>query len=474
MKTRTARGNEPSRIEKDSLGSKQIPANALYGIQTLRAVENFPISGQPLLPEMVKAYAHLKKACAEANTELKLLPKKLSGPIIKAADEVIAGKHGDQFPVDVLQAGAGTSTNMNLNEVIANRALELMKKKKGRYDLVSPNDHVNMAQSTNDTYPSAMRIAVLMSFDALDQNLKKLEKSFQKKAVQFKNIIKSARTHLQDAVPITLGQEFNAYALTLSGLRKQLKTAREQVSVLGIGGTAAGTGLNTDPRYAKLVVRHLNKNTKLKFRNSSNLVESMQSQRQMLEFSSVLKQIATEVSRIATDLRLLSSGPNTGFAEICLPAVQPGSSIMPGKINPSILECVNMVCYRLIGSETTVANSVLNGQMDLNVNMPLMSLEVLTSMTILGNAAKMMAEKCVNGITADKKRCEAYAYESASLATALNPILGYAKVSGVVKEFVKTGKSVPEIILKKKWMTASQLKKVLDPIRMTKPGIAKK
>lgn len=463
-----------TRIEKDSLGNKEIPENALYGIQTLRAVENFPISGQSLLPEMITAYAHLKKACAEANTELGLLDKSLSEPILKAADEVIEGVHADHFPVDVLQAGAGTSTNMNLNEVIANRALELMEEDKGRYDIVSPNDHVNMAQSTNDTYPTAMRVAIAMQYKALDEKLKQLQKSFEKKAEEFKSVIKSARTHLQDAVPITLGQEFRAYALTTKGLRKKLAEAKEAISVLGIGGTAAGTGLNTDPKYAKLVVQNLNQNTGLSFENAQDMIESMQSQRQILEFAAALKETAIEVSRIASDLRLLSSGPNTGFAEITLPAVQPGSSIMPGKINPSILECVNMVCYRVIGSESAVAYGVHGGQVDLNVNMPLMSLEVLTSMKIMGNAAKMMAEKCVDGITVNKEQCEKYAFESASLATALNPILGYAAVAEIVKEFVKTKKPVPEIILEKGLLTKEQLAKALDPLKMTKPGIAKK
>ncbi len=463
-----------TRQEKDSLGVKNIPADALYGVQVARAVENFPISGIPIYPELVLGYAQLKKACCQANTDLGLLPKKMSSFILKAADEVIAGKHMDHFVVDIYQAGAGTSTNMNLNEVIANRALELMKKPKGSYDIISPNDHVNMAQSTNDTYPTSMRIAIAMHYKELDDKLKHLEKAFGSKAKAFKSVIKSARTHLQDAVPITLGQEFNAYALTMAGVRKRLNEAYKQILILGIGGTAAGTGLNTHPQYRTKVVAHLKKNTGLPFKNAPDMVESMQSQRQILEFAQAMKEIATEISRIASDLRFLSSGPNTGLAEITLPTVQPGSSIMPGKINPSILECVNMVCYRVIGMEQAIAYCVHGGQVDLNVNMPLMSVETLHSMKILGNMAVMMADKCVSGITVNKKVCEKYAFESASLATALNPIIGYAKVAEIVKEFVKTGKPVPDIVVDMGILTKAEVNKILDPSKLTKPGIAKK
>ncbi|PIZ74005.1 aspartate ammonia-lyase [Candidatus Peregrinibacteria bacterium CG_4_10_14_0_2_um_filter_43_11] len=455
-----------TRLEHDFLGSKAIPKNALYGIHTFRTMENFSISGISLLPEMVVAYAHLKKACAQANHSFGLLPEKITTPLLRACDEIIDGKHMDQFLMDVFQAGAGTSTNMNLNEVIANRALEIMGEEKGNYKVVSPNDHVNMAQSTNDTYPSAMRVAIVIRFDGLDRSLEHLQRSFQKKAVQFKKVIKAARTHLQDATPITLGQEFSAYSKTIVGLRKQLARARDSIAVLGIGGSAVGTGLNVHSGYPKRVVRYLNKNTKFCFKSALDLVESMQSQRQMLEFSSCLKQIAVEVSRIASDLRLLSSGPNTGFAELILPAVQPGSSMMPGKVNPSILECVNMVCYRVMGSEATVLHCVHGGQLDLNVNMPLMSYEVLTSMTILKNVITMMSEKCIEGIEANKKQCEKYVYLSASLATSLNPIIGYSKVAEIVQEFVTTGKPLPEIILKKNILTKKEVEELLNPLKM--------
>jgi len=456
------------RTEQDSLGEKSIPDGILYGIQTLRALENFPISGEHIPRELVVAYAQLKKACAQANESLGLLPPKLAEPISQACDEIIAGKHAAQFPVDVFQAGAGTSTNMNLNEVIANRALELLGQPKGRYDLVSPNDHVNMAQSTNDTYPTAMRLALLMQFDGLDGNLEKLEKAFAQKARAFKSVLKSARTHLRDAVPITLGQEFGAYARTIAVLRKNLQTARHSLTVLGIGGSAAGTGLNVHPKFPKLVVQILQKNTGLKLKNAPDLVESMQSQRPMLEFMNALAETAVEISRIASDLRLLSSGPFTGFREINLPAVQPGSSIMPGKLNPSLLECVNMVCYRIMGAQTAVTHAVHGGQLNLNVWMPLMAAETLTSLKILGNAAGMMAEKCISGITANADRCRDYANRTASLATILNPIIGYAKAAEVVKESVKTGRSLTEILITQKILTSKQVKQILDPKRMTR------
>lgn len=425
-----------------------MPEGALWGAQTARAVANFKISGTPVNYSLILAYAQIKKACAQTNAEIGLLKPELAKPILNAIEEILSGKHADQFVVDQYQAGAGTSTNMNLNEVIAHLA--------GLG--ISPNDHVNMSQSTNDTYPSAMRVAIVKKYDLLDKNLNKLEDSFKKKGVEFKDVIKSARTHLQDAVPITLGQEFSAYSRTISDLRKAIARVKEAVSILGIGGSAVGTGLNTHPKYAKLVVSYLNKNTGFDFKNAPDMVESMQSQKQILQFAGALKLSAVEISRIASDLRLLSSGPHTGFHEINLPAVQPGSSIMPGKINPSILECVNMVCYRVIGAETTVTQAVLGGQLNLNVNMPIMASEILHSMEILSNAVKMMAEKCINGITANVELCKKYAYESAGLATALTPIMGYEAVAKLVKEMLATGKPLPD-----------EIKKLLDPNKMTKP-----
>lgn len=461
------------RIEKDSLGELQVPENALYGVQVARALTNFPISGQTISKELVSAYGLLKKACALANLDLGLLKKEIADPILKACDEVISGALSEHFPVDIYQAGAGTSTNMNLNEVIANRALEVLDQPRGTYSVISPNDHVNMAQSTNDTYPTAMRIALVQMVPALDAKLTKLEKAFTTKGKEFAEVLKSARTHLQDAVPITLGQEFTAWGITLSAMREEIENAKKSLEVLGIGGSAAGTGINVDPEFSKKVVAHLNKLTPHNFKNAPDLIESMESQRQIQKFAAALKSTAIEMSRIASDLRLLASGPNTGFYEIELPAVQPGSSIMPGKVNPSILECVNMVCYRVMGAESAVSYATLGGQLDLNVNMPLMSAELIHSTQILGNAAEMMADQCVSGISANVEKCRDFALKSASLATALNPILGYAKVAEIVKEFVKTGKSFPDIIKEKGLLTDMQIKKVLAPENMTRPGIAK-
>lgn len=462
------------RVEKDALGEKNIPESALWGVQTARAKENFPVSGESVDPILIGAYAELKVASAQANIELGLLGPLIGKAVLKAAREVIEGRHAKEFVVDQYQAGAGTSTNMNLNEVIANRALTLLGKKKGSYDVISPNDHVNMSQSTNDTYPSATRIALALEFRAFDRKLKVLEDSFMQKGREFRSFIKSARTHLQDAVPITLGQEFTAYGRTISEVRANLARAKDSIMSLGIGGSAAGTGLNTHPRYARLVVRNLKKNTGERFRNAPDPVESMQSQKQLLEFASALKLAAVEISRIASDLRLLSSGPNTGLGEIVLPAVQPGSSAMPGKVNPSILECVNMVCFRVIGAEAAVGHAVLAGQLDLNINMPLMASELLHAIKILGNAAEIMGKFCVRGIRADRKRMEQYAYTSAALATALTPILGYAKVAEIVKEFIQTREPLPDIILRRKLLTKAEIKNIFNISRLTRPGIAKR
>lgn len=457
------------RTETDSLGSLKIDDKALYGIQTMRAALNFPISGETVPFELINAYALLKKACAKANLELKHLKKDIATPIIKACDEIMEDKHHEQFIVDIFQAGAGTSTNMNLNEVIANRALEIMKKPKGSYGIISPNDHVNMAQSTNDTYPTAMRIAIAFEYEHLDKHLKLLQESLEKASVRFRGVIKSARTHLQDAVPITLGQEFDGWARTIKACRSTLAIARGHICTLGIGGSAAGTGINTHPDFRKKVLKHLNTYAPF-FRLSDSTIESMQSQKDIQRFMAALKETAIEISRIASDLRLLASGPNTGFSEITLPAVQPGSSIMPGKVNPSILECVNMVCYRIMGAEATVSLACLSGQLELNVNMPLMTSEVLYSMEILENAATIMAEKCINGITANETQCKKYAYGSAGLATVLNPLLGYEKVAEIVKESTQNGISLIDILRTKKLFSESELKKLLDPQTLTKPN----
>jgi len=455
------------RTEHDSLWEKQIPIDALYGIQSLRAEENFPISGQTLLPEMVRAYAIVKKSAAQVNMWLGKLDEKIAKDIEAVCDEILDGQHAEHFIVDVFQAGAGTSTNMNINEVIANRILEMRGESKGSYDIASPNDHVNMSQSTNDTYPTAMRIALVLASEKFVQQLEILIESFQKKADEFTDVLTSARTHLQDAVPITLGQEFQGYTNTLKALLQRYRSSIDELRVLGIWGSAAGTGINTHEKYHTLMIAAISSNSVQSFYQCSDLIESMQSQRQIGEYMWTLSQIATEVSRIANDLRLLSSWPHTGISEIILPPVQPGSSIMPGKVNPSILECVNMVCFRVGGANNSVRQCLEGGQLNLNVFMPLMSLESLTATSIMGNTCVMMAEKCIYGIGANTKMTEKYAYESNGLFTALNPILGYQRVSDLVKKKEKTGKSVKELLLESWDMTEEEIDEILDPKKLT-------
>ena len=456
------------RTEKDLLGTRQIPHNAYFGIHTKRAVENFPISGLLAHPILIRAYGFIKQAAALSNASLGLLDKNKAEAIINASKEVALGKFNNQFVVDVFQAGAGTSFHMNVNEVIANRALELLGHKKGDYRKLHPNDDVNMAQSTNDTFPTAMRIAILLKLKDFAPALSKLSRTFHKKGMDFNTIIKTARTHLQDAVPIRLGQEFDAYGRTLEKCLNDILRSAEDLQEIGIGGTAAGTGINAHPRYARLVVQKLRVLTKLqKLKLSSNLIEIMQSQQAISHFSSTLKNCAVEINRIANDLRLLASGPNTGLKEITLPSVQAGSSIMPGKINPSILECATMVCMHVQGADYAVSLAVSAGQLNLNVCMPLMAYELLFSLDIFQNAITIMDEKCVRGITADKKRCNDYAMSSPSVITALSPIIGYEKSAEIAKEFTKTGKSINDIILDKKILTQKKVNELMCVKKLT-------
>ena len=457
------------RTEADSLWKKQIPIDALYGIQTLRAAENFPISGQALLPEVIQAYALLKKSAAIVNRDLGKLDPVKSKLITKVCREIIDRKHDKQFIVDVFQAGAGTSTNMNLNEVIANRALELMWKSKWSYDIVSPNDHVNMSQSTNDTYPTMMRMALALQSKTFLKNFDTLIDTFDKKAKEFKNIITAGRTHLQDATPISVGQEFAGYSATLQALRDQYLEALEKVKVLWIGWSAVGTWINTHKDYHKKMVVEIETQTGIHFHSCDNLVESMQSQRQIGSYMSALKSIAIEVSKICDDLRLLSSGPHTGIWELILPAVQPGSSIMPGKVNPSILECANMICFKVIGSEAAVTQCLLAWQINLNVFMPLMSYESISSTNILSNMFAMMAEKCISGIKVDEKKCHDYAYESNAIFTILNPILWYNKVAELIKQKEKTWFSIKKLLIDKHKMSKKEVEELLKVENLINP-----
>lgn len=462
-----------TRIEKDSLGEHQIPADAYFGVQTHRAIENFPVSGMKPKPSYVEATVHIKKAAAKVNKGLSLLDGKKADAIIQAADEILGGQLREWFVVDVYQAGAGTSHNMNTNEVIANRAIEILGGKKGDYSIVHPNDHVNMAQSTNDVCPTAIRISALMEIRKAMPSFEKLEKAFRAKAKEFDHIIKSGRTHLQDAVPVRLGQEFGAYANNIKKHREHILKAADSCKELGIGGTAAGTGLNAHPKYRELMVKELSAQLNFDFQMVEDYFEAMQSLRPMVEVSHAMRNLAQDLIRIANDLRLLSSGPKTGLAEVILPPVQPGSSIMPGKVNPVMAEMLNMVCFQVIGCDTTVLMAAQAGQLELNVMMPVVAWNLLHEIEILGTATDAFTRFCVKGITANEQRCREYAEGSMSIVTVLNPHIGYAKAAEIAKEYLASGKSIRQLVLEKGLMTAEQLDKVFDLRGMTEPGIHK-
>ncbi len=459
------------RTEKDSLGEVSVPRDALYGAQTARAIRNFPINGLLHHPTLVKATVLVKRAAAETNRDLEQLDPERANAIIAAADLVLNGAHLDAWRVDPIQAGAGTSHNMNTNEVLANLANESLGGKRGEYKPINPNDHVNMAQSTNDVFPTAMRIASLMELDLLYPSLERLQKAFAAKGKEFDRIIKSGRTHLQDAVPIRLGQEFTAYGITLGKMRRKISHAAESLLELNIGATAAGTGLNSDPRYQKEVVAKLAELTGFPLEPAGNLVEMTETQYAMAEAHGALKLLALELTRIANDLRLMSSGPQTGLAEIVLPPVQPGSSIMPGKVNPVMAEMLNMACFQVIGNDTTMTMAVQAGQLELNVMMPVMAFDMLMSIDILKNSMEVFAEYCVEGITANEERCRHYGEDSMGLATALNPYIGYSAAAKVAQENFKTGKPMRDIVLEMGLLSAEDLDRILDPVAMTEPGI---
>lgn len=460
-----------TRIERDSLGERRIPADAYYGVQTDRALENFPISGLKPKPSYVDATIHVKRAAAIVNKELGLLDPKIADAIVKASDEVLSGKLREWFVVDVYQAGAGTSHNMNCNEVLANRAIELLGGQKGDYSLVSPNDHVNMAQSTNDVCPTAIRIGALIEVQKLLPVLEKLEQTFLQKGVEFDQIIKSGRTHLMDATPVRLGQEFAAYGVNVRKHRTAIEHAAQSCKELGIGGTATGTGLNAHPRYRPMMVEQLTKQLGINFSMAEDYFEAMQSLRPMVELSSALRNFAQDLSRIANDIRLLASGPKTGLSEIVLPAVQPGSSIMPGKVNPSMAEMVNQVCFQVLGCDTTILLSAQAGQLELNVMMPVVAFNLLHEIEILRTSVDVFTKFCVSGITANAERCQYYAENSTSVVTVLNPHIGYLAAAEIAKEYIKSGKPIRELVLEKGLLTKEQLDKVFDLRGMTEPGI---
>ncbi|HMI31048.1 MAG TPA: aspartate ammonia-lyase [Candidatus Limnocylindrales bacterium] len=459
-----------TRIERDSLGTLEVPSDAYYGVQTARAVQNFPISGERLHIEMVRAAARIKIAAARANMEVKALDRKKGEAIVQAAEEVLAGRFDRDFVVDAYQAGAGTSFHMNVNEVIANRACEILGGKRGDHALVSPNDDVNMAQSTNDVIPTAMRLAAYTLSGPVHEEMRALARALGSRAEAFSGVLKSGRTHLQDAVPVTLGQEFSAYAATVEGWSEWLGRSRDGLLSLGLGGNAAGTGINAHPEYRSRAVEHLAALTGAPFRPAENLFDAMQSMAPFVRVSSVLRGFSLDLTRIANDLRLLASGPTTGFNEINLPTVQPGSSIMPGKVNPVMLEMTNMVCYQVIGYDTTVAYAGQAGQLELNVMMPVIAHNLTRALAILAPTLRALREKCIDGITANEEVCRRYFEHSTALATALNPYIGYLAAAEIAKESAKSGKTVVELVREKKLLTEEQIAKVFSAKGMTNPG----
>jgi aspartate ammonia-lyase len=463
-----------SRTERDPLGDLQVPADAYYGVQTARAVANFPISGFHAHPDLVTATVLIKKAAAVANVALGRLDRRIGDAIAAAADEVLAGRLRDQFVVDVYQAGAGTSHNMNVNEVLANRAAELLGGARGEYRLVHPNDHVNMGQSTNDVFPSATRLALLLLNGPLEVAVVNISKAFGLKQVEFDDIVKVGRTHLQDAVPIRLGQEFGGYADCVASGVNPLMQAAERLMELNLGATAVGTGLNAGDDFATLTVQTLADFTEYPLTATRQRFAVTQSMGDVLAYSSTMRRIAVEVSKIASDLRLLSMGPRAGLAEIRLPAVQPGSSIMPGKVNPSVPEMVNQVCFQVIGCDTTVCFAAEAGQLELNVMMPVIAWNALHASTILRNALTAFKTHCVDGIDADPERCRELLERSTAVATALSPYIGYAATADVAKEAVSTGKSIREIVLARALLDRETVDRVLATRAMTEPGVAGK
>jgi len=451
------------RLERDPLGEHAVPAGAYYGIQTQRAAENFPISGLRAPDALVTATILIKKAAATANMSAGVLPQEIGRAIVAAANDVLGGSLRDQFIVDVYQAGAGTSHNMNANEVLANRAAEILGGAKGTYDKVHPNDHVNMSQSTNDVFPAATRLALLLGHKPLVESAGALRASLEAKAREFAGVLKVGRTHLQDAVPITLGDEFGGYAACIERAIEDLETTSRQLMELNVGATAVGTGLNTPPGYAAAVVATLASDTGMSLRIAKNLFRVTQSMGDIVAYSGAMRRLSVELGKIASDLRLLSMGPRAGLGEIALPAVQPGSSIMPGKVNPSIAEMVNQVCYQVIGCDVVVAVASEAGQLELNVMMPVIAWNALHASRILRTSLDAFRTKCVDGITANAERARELLDRSTAVATALSPRIGYSATAEIVKEAVKTGKPIRQLVLERGLLSDAELDRLLAP-----------
>ncbi|MCU4768114.1 aspartate ammonia-lyase [Bacillus toyonensis] len=460
------------RIEKDFLGEKEVPSVAYYGVQTLRAVENFPITGYRIHPSLITAMAIVKKAAALANMDTGYLAKDIGQEIAEAAQEIVDGKFHDQFIVDPIQGGAGTSINMNTNEVIANRALERMGYQKGEYVKISPNTHVNMAQSTNDAFPTGIHIATLMMLEELLITMEELHAAFRTKAKEFDHVIKMGRTHLQDAVPIRLGQEFEAYSRVLARDIKRIKQSRQHLYEVNMGATAVGTGLNANPTYIEQVVKHLRTFSGFPLVGAEHLVDATQNTDAYTEVSAALKVCMMNMSKIANDLRIMASGPRVGLAEIQLPARQPGSSIMPGKVNPVMAEVINQVAFQVIGNDHTICLASEAGQLELNVMEPVLVFNLIQSISIMNNGFRVFREYCIKGITANEELLKQYVEKSVGIITAVNPHIGYEAASRIAREAIETGKSVRELCLEHGVLTEEELDIILDPFEMTHPEIA--
>ncbi|HKU45589.1 MAG TPA: aspartate ammonia-lyase [Burkholderiales bacterium] len=462
---------QPVRVEHDLLGDRAVPADAYYGIHTLRALENFPITGTPIsvYPDLVNALACVKQAAAIANAELGLLDERRSHAIRLACEEVREGKLYSEFVVDVIQGGAGTSSNMNANEVICNRALELLGHRKGEYRELHPLDHVNLSQSTNDVYPTAIKLALQFGIRRLAEDMAYLRKAFEAKAAEFGQVLKVGRTQLQDAVPMTLGQEFSTYAVMLGEDEQRLGEAASLIREINLGATAIGTGINAHPDYARLVTRRLTELSNVTFIVSPNLVEATQDAGSFVQLSGVLKRVAVKLSKICNDLRLLSSGPRAGLGEIALPAVQAGSSIMPGKVNPVIPEVVNQIAFEVIGNDVTVTLAAEAGQLQLNAFEPIIAHSLFKSLQHLAAGCRTLADRCIRGILANTERARRLLDESTALVTALTPYIGYARSTEIAQEALRSGARVYDLVLEKKLMTRAQLDEVLRPEVLTQP-----
>ena len=462
------------RIEADSIGTKDIPENVYYGVQSLRAAENFHITGLNMHPEIINSLAYIKKACAITNCEVGLLDKKIANAIVQACDEIIAGKFHDDFIVDPIQGGAGTSLNMNANEVIANRAIEILGGEKGDYDIVHPNDHVNYGQSTNDVIPTAGKITSLRLLKNLKSELLRLHDTLEKKAEEFDHVIKMGRTQMQDAVPIRLGQEFRAYSVAIMRDIRRMDLAMNEMRTVNMGGTAVGTGINADETYLKRIVPNLSEVANMELVQAFDLIDSTQNLDSFVSVSGAVKACAVTLSKIANDLRLMSSGPRAGFGEINLPARQNGSSIMPGKVNPVIPEVVNQVAFNIIGNDVTITMAAEGGQLELNAFEPIIFYCMFQSIDTLAYAVQTFIDNCVSGITANEERCRSLVENSVGIVTAICPHVGYKKSAEIAKKALATGQPVRNLILQENLMTAEELDSILDPVHMTEPGISRK